>query len=348
MDIPAKVRLNLIKLDGIVPHNRTLVLILQDNPDPDALAAAAGIRLLANQRWQVNVQIVHGGLIGRAENQALVKYLGIRLHPFRRELLEGDKIVLAMLDTQPGFGNNCLVEMPDRVPEIIIDHHPISKESRRAVFTDIRSQYGATSTMVMEYLLAAQLTIPRPIATGLLYGIRSDTQDLGREATKADAAALFQLYPLSNRKILSQIVRAPVPHSYFSVFSRGLANARVYRHCLYSDLGEIHIPDMVPELADWLLRHDETTWVYVCGSHDGKLYLSLRTTEDSPHAGEVMRAVVSGFGRGGGHESFAGGQINLRMNPALKQITLRQLKRELLLRLLENLKIDVRRGRALF
>jgi len=170
------------KLKSILRNKTTLLIVMQDNPDPDAIAASSALKELVNKTANISCQLAYGGTIGRAENHELVNYLGFNFHPFK-DVDPMNFDLLALLDTQPGAGNNPLPA--DFSPDIVIDHHPIRPATRSITFTDIRKKYGAASTILWEYLSAAKITPEIPIATALLYGIRSDTQDLGRETIQA-------------------------------------------------------------------------------------------------------------------------------------------------------------------
>lgn len=59
-------------------------------------------------------------LIERAENNALVHYLGVPLQKLKRnELYQG--LPVALVDTQPGAGNNPLPQTMRVL--LVIDHH---------------------------------------------------------------------------------------------------------------------------------------------------------------------------------------------------------------------------------
>jgi nanoRNase/pAp phosphatase (c-di-AMP/oligoRNAs hydrolase) len=216
--------------------------------------------------------------------------------------------VTALVDTQPGTGNNSFPN--NQTPDVVIDHHPIRKRTRRSPFTDVRSRYGATATIMYEYLLAAEVPIDMPLATALLYGIGSDTQDLGREAAAPDIDAYTTLYPVANTRMLSRIRSAPVPRAYFRVLNKALVSARVYGNVIVADLGKIDHPDMIGEVADLLLRAEGAAWALCHGVFSEQLLLSLRGSEGDT-AGEVMARIVRGKGTGGGHNTLAGGQIPL-------------------------------------
>jgi nanoRNase/pAp phosphatase (c-di-AMP/oligoRNAs hydrolase) len=286
-----------------------LLVVLQDFPDPDAIAAAAALRLLARSVTDVTTTMACGGFVGRAENRALVKYLGLNIQPLQKLVIQQYDCI-ALVDTQPAAGNNALPD--DVVPDIVIDHHPIRTSTRRSPYFDVRRHYGATSTICHEYLVHAGVDIPVPAATALLYGIRSDTADFGREATQADIDAFLSLYPASNKRILGRIGMARVPREYFEVMVVGLRNARSVGDCCYADLETVPNPDMVAEMADLLLRDEETCWTLCFGCYEGEMLISVRTSDLSADAGKLMRRIVGRRGSGGGHSAMAGGQIPLR------------------------------------
>src|SRR5438876_3715786 len=163
-------------------HARALVLT-HDNPDPDAVASACGLAFLLEHGAHVHAQAAYGGIIGRAENKALLKVLHLPIQPVGRvEASQFDLVCL--VDTQPEVGNYSLAARS--APELVIDHHPARPASLLSAFHDVGGPAGATSTMVTQYLRAARL-IPNPhLATALFYGIKSDTRDLGREYEPAD------------------------------------------------------------------------------------------------------------------------------------------------------------------
>ncbi len=298
----------LLRLSSVLDGARSMLIILQNTPDPDAIAAAAALRELANQRHDIACSIAHSGSVWRAENLALLKYLGLNTRTL--DDLDLDRFDrLSMVDAQPGAGNVSFD--PSNRLDVVIDHHPIRRETRSARFTDIRSRYGATSSILYEYLLAADIEIPPKLATAMVYGIRSDTQDLGRESTKADLEAFLDLYPHANARVLGRIVQAPLPRSYFSKLRVALDNAKIYGNRIVSDLGELDSQEMVAEAADLLLRVEDVDWAMCLAVIDGWLHLSIRTIAREGDAGRIARNLGGRHGFGGGHQSLAAAQIPL-------------------------------------
>lgn len=332
MKVSDKTKQKFERFLGLFEGESRLLIVMQDHPDPDSIAAAVALRRLVNALTEVKCSIAHGGTVGRGENRALVRYLNLNLHPI--EGMEFERYdLIAMLDAQPGAGNHSL---PAGVlPDIVIDHHPFRRLTREVAFSDVRRDYGSTCTILVEYLVYAQVPLEPSIATALLYGIRSDTQDLGREATQADILAFEHLYPQANKRMLSAIQRGSVPRAYFQMLSEALGCARIYDKALVTCLGAADNPDMVGEVADLFLREDQTTWTLCMGVFENKMLLSLRTSEDGGRADLVMKKIVSRRGTGGGHQTYAGGQIPLKNGSKTEIAKLQTVIRQKYLRALE-------------
>jgi nanoRNase/pAp phosphatase (c-di-AMP/oligoRNAs hydrolase) len=298
----------LAKLSATLDGAKSMLIIVQNSPDPDAIATAAALREISNELHGISCSVAHSGTVGRAENQALLRYLGMNTRSLEElEIERFDR--LGMVDAQPGAGN---VNFDPSVRlDVVIDHHPIRRETRSARFTDVRRHYGAASTILYEYLREAGLEIPTPLATALVYGIRSDTQDLGRESSRADVRAFLDLYPHANAKVLGRIVAAPLPRSYFSKLRRAIENATIHGDRIVSNLGELATPEMVAEAADLLLRVEDVRWSMCLGVIDGWLHLSLRSADRDQNAGKVARNLGGRRGFGGGHSTLAAAQIPL-------------------------------------
>lgn len=309
MNVSPRTKKKVKLLIGLLKESKSVLIVMQDNPDPDSIASAMGLRKIANSQTEAQCTIAYGGTVGRAENRALVRYLGMNIR-LLKELDPAKFDLTCMVDTQPGTGNNSFPA--DVLPDIVIDHHPVRRTTRKCKFTDIRREYGSTSTILCEYLRHLDTPIEPPLATALLYGIRSDTQDLGREAIKADMDATYFLYPLANKRMLSEIQRGSVNREYFQMLTEALKNARVYQNSvIITSLGPVDNPDMIGEVADLFLRDDDVTCTMCYGMREERMLISVRTSDESLEANKLIHRVVGRKGTGGGHKTYAGGQIPL-------------------------------------
>lgn len=285
-----------------------LLILCHNNPDPDCIGSASGMQFLLKRRFGVRSVLGYGGAITRAENQAMVHRLRIRLRQFAK-LRPSTYYGIALVDGQPGTGNTLLE--PQVAPLIVIDHHPLRKLSQKAPFCDVRTGYGATSTIVAEYLVAAGLTPTRSVAAALLYGIKTDTSSLGRGTQGVDFHAFNYLSAIANPRVIGWIEKPKLSQEYFQDYHRGLSRTVVYRDAAISYLGRIHAESIVPELADQLLRIEGVTWSFCMGAVGNSMVLSMRSSSRKLRAGRVITRLVGKHGFGGGHREMAGGYVPL-------------------------------------
>jgi nanoRNase/pAp phosphatase (c-di-AMP/oligoRNAs hydrolase) len=290
-----------------VAETDSILILPHNNPDPDAIASALALQFVLSEKLGVNSSLAYQGIIGRAENRALVRYLEHPLQHITR-LDWSEFVPVALVDTQPGVGNVSLP--PQSGVVMVIDHHDLDEPQTVANFTDIRPDLGATSTILTEYLQAAGLEPATPLATALFYGIKTNTLGLGRNASPADIAAYFYLQSQVDVEALAKIEQAQVPASYFKSFDAALRTARIHGNVVISFLETVTYPDLPAEMADLLLRLERAQWVVCMGLYEDVLVLSVRT-RNRRGAGQLIRAIVEDRGRCGGHGTIAGGQVPL-------------------------------------
>ncbi|NOY53000.1 MAG: hypothetical protein GXP58_05185 [Deltaproteobacteria bacterium] len=296
-------------LGRILADSGKTLILTHDNPDPDAIAAALGWQYFLRSYFGREGIIVYGGIIGRAENQAMIESLRIPLISIDRINFQ-DYSRVALVDTQPLTGNNSL---PDSViPDMVIDHHPLREATKRVSFYDVRERVGASCTLVTAYLRETDTPIQPRLATALYYGIKSDTQDLGRNASALDVESYLFLFPQVQRDLINRILHPKVSAEYFKVLNRAFKKARIRGDTLTTSIGRIRNPDMVAEVADMLLRHEGVEWVMAMGTFRKAMILSLRTSDLNGGAGVIAQSIVRGVGKAGGHGMIAGGKVELK------------------------------------
>jgi nanoRNase/pAp phosphatase (c-di-AMP/oligoRNAs hydrolase) len=285
----------------VLPHN---------NPDPDALAAAMALRYLLIEEGRLACRLEFGGIIGRAENKALARYLGISDEPSKSVASSGGLTEgMVLIDTQPGTGN---VKLLTGVQVLaVIDNHTQLPGTESVPYTDLRPDYGAVSTVLVEYFQMVDRVLPTPLATALFYGIKTNTLGLSRNASPQDANAYYSLQPQVDVGALGKIEQARVPVDYFKSFDLGLRSARLYNGLVFSDLGEMAYPDLTAEIADLLLRLEQANWVVCIGVHQNTLMVSVRTRRRKFNAEQLALVLARDVGTAGGHGTIAGGQIPL-------------------------------------
>jgi nanoRNase/pAp phosphatase (c-di-AMP/oligoRNAs hydrolase) len=297
------------QLRALAHGKRTLLAQTHDYPDPDTIASALALTWLLQELEGVEPDIGYGGIIGRAENKAMIKVLGIKLRRTTPQDFEKYDLI-ALLDTQPEVGNHSLPA--DRPPDIVFDHHfPRELEGPEPAYFDVGGNYGATSTKMVELVIASGLTPPTQIATALFYGVKSDTRNLARQACSADLTAYLYLLPFVDSVLLSDIEHPQVPLDYFRVFNKAIMRAKIYGNMLVADLGSVYTPDLCAEVADRMLQVEDIKHAVATGWYEESLFLSLRTRSRGKNAGRILHTIVGdlGLGTAGGHGSMAGARI---------------------------------------
>lgn len=299
-----------VLLEVVRPGQRALICT-HDNPDPDSIASAFALGRLLEEKRGVSFTLTFGGVLGRAENRAMVRLLKIPLVPIAKMKID-DFEVLGLVDTQPEVRNHALTaNLVEGKTMICVDHHPARGKSGEADYADVGGDFGATSTLLTRYLYEAGVVPDRSLATALFYGIKSDTRDLGREVSKDDLWAYAHLVTLTDMPMVSAIEHPKLPRDYFTVLMRAIQRAEVYDNVAVCDLGDVYIPDLVPETADRLASADGIRWAVVLGDYNDEIYVSLRVNDRRYSAGKLVREVMCHHpeGSSGGHGSMAGARL---------------------------------------
>ncbi len=306
-----------------------VLILMHDNPDPDSLASSVGLQYLLKELGGRESTLAYSGIIGRAENRAMVKQLRIHLVPL--SIVNWDDYAdVALVDTQPLTGNNSLPE--GRLPTFVIDHHPLRPATRKVSYHEVRPDYNVTAAIVCEFVIACQLEISTRLATAFFYAIKSETEGLGREVGEVEARLQHYLYPMIDQKLLARIENARVPREYFKVIHAALEHSQIFGDVVIARVEHATNPDIIAEVADLLMRLEKARWSFCFGTFNGDILISARTTERHNDAGQLMRKAVNDWGTAGGHEMMAGAKIPVRSSSLARK---RQVIRLLVHRLLE-------------
>ncbi|WP_227355310.1 DHH family phosphoesterase [Haladaptatus salinisoli] len=295
-----------------------LVVLMHPNPDPDAMACAIAVAYLA-ETVDTETTIQYSGQIRHQENRAFRTILDLELERVDHVTdLAVSTIVLVDHNTPRGFDGAERIE-----PYAVIDHHPGNGSGE--VFTDKRTNYGSCSTIVAEYFAELRATpvgpddaadedefvLPSDIATGLLYGIQSDTKHLTNGCIEADFASSAYLYRGVDEHRLDRIANPQVSAEVLEVKSRAITEREVRGSFAVCNVGELTNADAIPQAADELMQLEGVTAVVVYGRRDDTLHISGRSRDDRVHMGKALQTAVADIpgADAGGHARMGGGQV---------------------------------------
>jgi nanoRNase/pAp phosphatase (c-di-AMP/oligoRNAs hydrolase) len=277
------------------------VLITID-PDPDAIGSALALkRLLWHKVQSTTIGIVRP--MRRLNNITMVRLLKLPLVLLKKDTIK-DFTKFALVDGQPHH-NDFFRELPFSV---VIDHHPVNSEVD-VPFVDVRTEYGSTSTMLIEYLRAANIKPSKTLATTLLYGIKTDTRNFERHTIVEDIEAFRYVFPLADHHVLRKIEISDLALKDLKFFHKAVERKHVLKDRIFVHLDEVTSADILVEIAEFFLKIHDISWSIVSGIFDEHLIIIIRNDGYRKDAGKIIRRAFGSLGCAGGHQAMARAEI---------------------------------------
>ena len=273
--------------------------------DPDAIASAMAVKRLL-WRKVAGVAIAHSNVIKRPDNLTMIAVLGVAMTHIN-EIDASRYTRIVMVDSQPSHGE----AMGNFQPHVIIDHHPESAASAGAGVADIRPKYGATASIMTEYLRAARIKPSTKLATGLFYAIKNDTSNFERQILIEDLRAFQFLFRYANPYLVRRIEQAELKPEFLKYFRIALESRKMRKGKVFVELGPVASPDVCVLIADFFMRVSNVKWSIVSGRHDKKLVVIFRNDGIRKNAGKVAKESFGQIGSAGGHKSMARAELAL-------------------------------------
>jgi len=295
---------------AIFERNDTVLIVI--NADPDAIAAAMALKRLLSYRVQ-SVTIGYPNEIRRLNNLTMVERLKIPIERFHTLAMK-DYSKKILLDSQP----NHLACFEKLTFDAVIDHHPVTT-GWDAAFIDIRPEYGAVSSILVEYLRAAGIKPAVSLATALFYGLKVDTQNFQKQNMQMSDGICFRyLFNIANLNLVRKFELTELRRSELRYFRIALNEVKASKRRAYVHLGKVGTPDILVIIADFFNRVEGFDWVIVSGIHGEKLVVIFRCDGYRKNAGKLAKTTFGRFGPAGGHREAA------RAESALKNLPLRE------------------------
>ena len=273
------------------------------NADPDAISSAMALKRLLWRRV-AGVTISNINVVERPDNLAMIRLLRVALIHIN-EIDESRFNRFVIVDSQPDHHE----AFAKYTPDVIIDHHPDT--GVQASFLDIRPKYGATASIMTEYLRAARIKPSAKLATALFYAIKTDTDNFKRQTTIEDVRSFQFLYRHANIHLARKIERSDLKLDFLKYFKRALEHKHMRKGRVFAHLGQVMNPDVCVLIADFFMRINSVNWSIVSGLCDKTLVLVLRNDGIRENAGKVAKESFGLIGPAGGHESMARAEIPL-------------------------------------
>ena len=285
----------------IQPHNV---------PDPDAIAACAGMQCLLSRKGIKSV-IVYDREIEKSDSVRMLELFGIEMRLAKDVATLGEEDWALLVDGQKGGGN--LTDLPtDEVA--CIDHHEY-RPGQGYRFEDIRPTVGACSSIVAEYFFENSLEPPREIATALVFGIMKDTEALTRGVSELDVEMFYHLYRYADPNLIKTLNGAQLTKADLDRYAEAFRSVEIYGGIGFMRLDT---PDdsLLGAAGDIVLSLDTVDVVVAYSVRESGVKLSLRSETEEVKANALARFLLEGRGFGGGHDHMAGGFLPAEKIPA--------------------------------
>jgi nanoRNase/pAp phosphatase (c-di-AMP/oligoRNAs hydrolase) len=274
-----------------------VLILLHNDPDPDAMASGLALRTVLRRTKQTAVLGALQG-VARPENLRMTNLLDIQVDVVTpAQVAAFDRV--AMVDVQPHYFAGAVTRA-----DLVIDHHP-EQPGYVAVYKDIRPEYGSTATILTEHLRAVDANISERTATAMLYAIKSDTLFFNRQATRIDIEAFSYLYPLADATLIKKMEGAEITVERLEFVLKAKQRGRIEEQVFCAFLGASPREDVIPYVADFFLQLENIRWTIVAGVVHDSLVMSVRNLGYSRNAGEFVRKHFNALGSAGGHRSMA-------------------------------------------
>jgi len=328
------------RLLSVLGEYRETMVIMHNNPDPDAIATGWAILTLIRRRLHKPVRLLGRGPILRAENRQLVRLLQPPIQ-LVDEITQDAGTATVLVDCSPASFNHLLGG--NRAPTAVIDHHESEGDEFRIPFRDVRPKVTASASISTEYLREQYMEPSPEMATALVYAIRTEMIGARKALSRLDHSALRWLSGSADYDLLSEIENPPLPQHYYEELLWGLESVLVYSDSALCFLPRITAPEIVGEFADLLIRCDGLQCVLCGGRLGDDFLLSARSKGDERTALALLNHVLRQLGHCGGHLHRAGGIICVTTCGK----NLEELEQELRARWLDACENTVRGGRRL-
>ncbi|MCE5335995.1 MAG: DHHA1 domain-containing protein, partial [Desulfobacteraceae bacterium] len=244
--------------------------------------------------------------IRRLNNVTMVRLLRLPLILMKRNDPEQfDKYIL--VDGQPDH-NDFFRQIQYAA---VIDHHPRTPPTDFVPFTDVRPEFGSTSTIMAQYLRAAGVKPSKVLATTMLYGIKTDTRNFERHTTVEDIEAFRYLFQFSDHNVLRKIEISDLSLKDLRLFHKAFERKHVIKDRIFAYLDEVPSSDILVEIAEFMLKIHDIAWSIISGIYEDNLIVIIRNDGYRKDAGKIVRRAFGSIGCAGGHHSMARAEIPL-------------------------------------
>lgn len=296
-------------------RHKSLLIYIKGSPDPDVIASSWMLKRIC-EKSEIKAEIFALKKPSLPQNRAIIEKLDIPIYFEDPGMNMGRFDGYAVLDFQSAY----LKGISEKLPcAFHIDHHEQVREDVQVECKISLSEVGSVSTimsmLLKESVFAQDENLLRSIATGLVYGIQTDTDNY-KHAKDVDFEALSFLSRYSDKDIINKISGIPLSDGMVDMIGKAIRSKIVYKGWLIAGVGTIKesVRDSIAIIADFLLQEEgiSTTIVYALvetKNHKGLvLDASFRTEDQDLDLNYLIKQITT---EGGARQYKGAYQVNM-------------------------------------
>jgi len=304
-----------------VQKAQSLLLIPHQNPDGDALGASSAFGL-----W---IQSLGKDFTYYCKTDASPRFSYLPIEKLTSDPQVWEKkydvvIVFDSGDLRYAGVDEQIAKIRDQITLIDIDHHATNEYFGDLNFVDIKA--SSTSEMVQRFFAINHITLQKEIATSLLTGFITDTDNFTNGATSSFALSSVSnliksggsMVPIQNRVYKNISIPAlKVWGTMLSRLSHHKEHDMVYTYITQEDIREAGIQESdIEGLANFMNMIEEGAAKIILKEIEPKKWKgSFRTTRDDIDVSLFAQAM-----NGGGHKKAAGFKVEGNVDQAFATI----------------------------
>lgn len=297
---------------------KSIAITTHTGPDPDAIGSCLGIQWLVLKLGAISADVFFAGTVSDYQNKTIINILNVNYKAIDRlsSALKKEKSeydITILVDTAVTGEKNLPQISFD--PSIIIDHHDEIPKSKPQI--EIIQPIGSCSTIITKLIFelsdksfSSDNLEDQIVATALMFGIKTDTQDLSSNNTKdLDRQMYAEISKFIDADKANKINNYDIPEQIFELEVKAYQNRRKKGTVLVAGLGylEPEYRDALPYIANRLLRMKGVETVVTFAIINGLLDVSVRSLSPALNIQELCYNVFGEKYSGAKKEGKAGG-----------------------------------------
>jgi len=293
-------------------ENKKVAIWMHESPDPDAIGSALGLGWIFKKKLNMSYDIFYNGTISHPENRSLINVLNLSFND-----------ISEYYNNKKEYAYTCIVDGTEKnigselEADVIIDHHKVKLKEDKYKFV-LNSPVGACCSLIFKLIKEEKLEFTADDivpSTALLFGIIKDTNYfLSDNVTDLDFEAFSYFREYANLSSVQEIRSYPIPSYMFEyeVIASHETNKVETNGSIISFLGQISQQrrDVLPYLADRLMRKEATDTTIILAIIDNHLECSIRSKKVSLDVNEFVHKIF-GEEYSGGKRGAGGAKVPL-------------------------------------